>query len=91
MSSQWQTVGDFSPRLDARPSCGARCRARGPPLLLTPLVCDFSIRNEQKHFFSYTGPSKKVRRTPTNEPRTKQQLMESITGLASRVQICVPD
>ena len=48
-----------------------------PVVLLAPLVCDSTNRAENTPP-SYTGPSKNIRRTPTNEPRTKFHLIERI-------------
>jgi len=63
--------------LGARPIRGARARARacarGPP---RPYA---TAQTEQKTLLSpYTGPSKNIRRTRTNEPRTKFHLIERI-------------
>ena len=64
--------------LGARPSRGARARAcagacaRGPP----HPVGVRQHEQSRKHYPSYTGPSKNIRRTPTNEPRTKFHLIE---------------
>ena len=49
-----------------------------PVVLLAPLVCDSTNRAENTPP-SYTGPSKNIRRTPTNEPRTKFHLIERIS------------
>ena len=58
-----------------------------PVVLLAPLVCDSTNRAENTPP-SYTGPSKNIRRTPTNEPRTKFHLIERIKLAVLPTLIC---